>query len=515
MTQLVIIGVYLALLLALGLGSSWFSRGTSKDYLLASHTIGPVMLMLSLFGTNMTAFALVGSTGEAYREGAGVYGMLASSSGIVHSLCFFLIGVKLWTLGKRYGYTTQIQFFRDRLETNHIGLLLFPFLVALVVAYLLIGVIGAGLTINGVTRGAFPDVFAATAGGVPPWIASAVICCVVLVYVFFGGMRGTTWANSAQTAFFLIMGMASFLVIVTQLGGKESLLENLRAASGAVAADKLTREHIPKLSFATYLLIPLSVGMFPHIFQHWLTARSAASFKLPVVAYPLLIMLLWAPCVLIGLWATTEAAAVPAAVPANAVLGYLVSKLAGDVLGGFLTAGILAAIMSSLDSQFLCLGTMFTEDIAVHYAGKGRFTDGQVVWLARGFVVAVVAVTYTLSLFPSPPRVFQLGLWCFSGFTALFPLVFAALYWKGLTRLGAYASVLTAIVVWSWLFYRSDFGQQAGYTVDIPIGQTTLHTMPVATIFLASATALVVVSWLTPRPSNATLARFFPAPGGK
>ena len=129
MIQLVIIGVYLSLLLGSGLFSNRLFRGTSEDYMLASHSIGPFLLLMSLFGTTMTAFALVGSTGEAYKEGVGVYGMLASSSGIIHSLCFFVIGVKLWRIGRRHGYTTQIEFFRERLGSDSIGLLLFPVLV--------------------------------------------------------------------------------------------------------------------------------------------------------------------------------------------------------------------------------------------------------------------------------------------------------------------------------------------------------------------------------------------------
>ena len=89
MTQLVIIIIYLLVLLSLGTLVTRWQRGTSKDYMLASHTIGPFLLLLSLFGTTMTAFALIGSTGKAYRLGIGVYGMMASSSGIVNSLCFF------------------------------------------------------------------------------------------------------------------------------------------------------------------------------------------------------------------------------------------------------------------------------------------------------------------------------------------------------------------------------------------------------------------------------------------
>jgi hypothetical protein len=83
---LVIIVAYLALLLCLGLFASRLLRGTSQDYMLASHTIGPFLLLMSLFGTTMTGFALVGSTGESFKQGIGVYGLLASSSGIVNSI---------------------------------------------------------------------------------------------------------------------------------------------------------------------------------------------------------------------------------------------------------------------------------------------------------------------------------------------------------------------------------------------------------------------------------------------
>jgi SSS family solute:Na+ symporter len=500
MIQLLIISIYLALLLGLGLFANRLFRGTREDYMLASHSIGPFLLLMSLFGTTMTAFALVGSTGESYKVGVGVYGMLASSSGIIHSLCFFLIGVKLWSFGCKYGYTTQIQFFRDRLESDKIGLLLFPVLVGLVIPYLLIGVLAAGTVINGVTRGTFPELFAQSAGGVPQWLASLVICGVVLTYVFFGGMRGTAWANAFQTIVFMILGLVTFYMIATKLGGKDSLLENMRAVSQAVDADHVTRSQIPRLKFFSYMLVPLSVAMFPHLFQHWLTAKSASSFKLPIVAHPIFIMIVWVPCVLVGVWATTSLAGVPESVRANAVLPFLVKKLTGPVLGGLLTAGILAAIMSSLDSQFLCIGTIFTEDVVRHYAGAQRFSERQTVLMARLFIVAIVALTYLFSL-AEPRRVFTMGVWCFSGFSSLFPLIFAALYWRRLTKAGAYAGIIAAITSWFVLFYLSEFGKNPHFDV--------LGTMPVATMVFCSASAMVLVSLVTRAPSEATLAKFF------
>ena len=136
-------------------------------------------------------------------------------------------------------------------------------------------------------------------------------------------------------------------------------------------------------------------------------------------------MIVWVPCVLIGLWATGK---LPETTPGGAVLAKMVGILIADpIVTGLVTAGILAAIMSSLDSQFLCLGTMFTNDIVIDRYGKDKFTDKQIVKIARLFVIAIVALTYILSIVLYKKSVFDLAVWSFSGFASLTPLVFAAL----------------------------------------------------------------------------------------
>ena len=536
--QLIIILGYLFLLLTLGFFSNRLFRGTKTDYQVASHSIGPFLLLMSLFGTTMTAFALVGSTGQAYREGIGIYGMLASSSGIIHSLCFFLIGVKVWTFARRYGYTTQIEFFRDRLDNDFIGLLLFPILIGLVVPYLLIGVISSGGVIQAMTAGLAPDwswfqsyqadntINPATHGGVPPWLGSLLICLVVLTYVFYGGMRGTAWANAFQTAVFMVLGVVTFYAIANQLGGKNSFMENLRFLSESIPDSHSTRQNMGRGQFLMYLLIPLSVGMFPHVFQHWMTAKSAKTFKAPVILQPLFIMIVWAPCVLIGVWTFAiysspdlqlEGPPLPTlssgVVDANKILPFLVKTQTGAILGGFLAAGILAAIMSSLDSQFLCLGTIFTNDIVAHYFGKERLSDRQQVVLTRVFIVAIVAVTYLLSL-GNVRSVFAMGVWCFSGFAALFPLVVAALYWRGLTALGGIACVLSAITSWSYLFYQGlqvpiEQGGLSAYLVQMNVGGFECSLKPVVVMIAVSTLAMLSVSLITPKPRRRVIDKFF------
>ena len=502
MIPLLVICAYLALLLLLSYFSKRMFRGTAQDYFLASHSIGPFLLLMSVFGTTMTAVALVGSTGEAYRGGIGVYGQLASWSGLIHAGVFFFVGMRLWALGKRYGYVTQVQYFRDRFESDTLGLLLFPVLVGLVIPYLLTGLLGATGVVQSLTRGAFPEIFTATNGAIPPWLSGIVISGVVLTYIFFGGLRGAALANAFQTIVFMTLGIVTIWAISTKLGGPVAASQKVLE----MHPERLVREgSVTHLQFFTYCLVPLSVGMFPHLFQHWLTAKSAKAFRLTVVAHPIFIMLVWVPCVMIGIWATSAMIdgqlIVPPTAPLNTELARMVDRLTGPFLTGLLGAGILAAIMSSLDSQFFALGTMFTNDIVIHYFGKERISDRRRVQLARGFIIAIVAFTYLLSL-AEPRRVFPLGIWCFSGFASLFPLVFASLYWKRVTRAGAIASVMVMVVVWFVLFEESGYGADADYLF--------LGMMPVVTIFGASLAALVLVSLFTKPPAPETLRKFNP-----
>ena len=564
MTTLIVIIGYLCLLLALGFFSNKLFRGTSKDYFVASHSIGPFLLLMSVFGTTMTAFALVGSTGKSFERGIGTYGLMASISGLVHAAIFFLIGIRLWAFGKKHGFITQIQFFRARFESDSIGYLLFPILVLLVIPYLLIGIIGAGKTIEPVTAGAFPALFTnPTApqwlGGVPPWLTGLVVSLVVLSYVFMGGSRGAAFANTFQTIVFMIMGLVAFVFIINALGGinnagkvparinekglvvqdyqfgkQKAQLEaneppkpigqvidfensNLTNQQPHFWREPVTVEFkkkmpksgeivpferelgIPFITFVTYLFIPLSVGMFPHLFQHWLTARSAKSFRLTVIAHPLCIMVVWVPCVLVGAWAS---GVLPPGIPPPAVLSAMLNLLVGDpVLIGLLTAGVLAAIMSSLDSQFLCLGTIFTNDIVIHRAGEKKYSDKQIIFIARCFIVVIVAVTYGLAMLAKNANVFDLAIWCFSGFSALFPVIFAALYWKRTTKQGAIASIIAALLTWLYYFHESGYGGE--YMVGPGI-------VPAAICFGASAVVLIAVSLFTKPPSEETLDKFFP-----
>lgn len=484
--KLAILAVYLVIVLVIGLGSHRFFRGTSEDFFVAARTVGPFILLVSLFGAHMTAFSLLGASGEAFLEGIGVFALMASSSALIVPAVFFFIGTRVWALGKRHGYLTPVQFYRERWESDGLGLLLFVVQLALLVPYLLIGVLGGGSTLTHVTD-----------GQAPPWLGGLVVCAVVLTYVTYGGMRGTIWVNVFQTLVLLTLGLVAFFTIVGRIGGIGVAMERVAAADATLLA---RAGHIEPWQLATYLLIPLSVGTFPHMFVHWLTARSAASFKPTLIFYPLCVALVWAPSVILGVLARADFPDLgPGA--ASSILVKMIDLYAPGVLAGLLAAGVWAAIMNSFDSQVLSVGTMFTQDIVRHYGFKDRMSERQQITVGRLFTVGILVVTFLLSLVMDR-SLFKLGVWCFTGFAALLPVVVAAIFWRRSTKWGAFASTISVVVLWIFFVVRG--WQSPNYTI------ADTGVMPVAVIFLVSAAAMVVGSLLTQPPERATLDKFFP-----
>jgi len=482
---LTIILIYLALVLIIGLASHRLFRGTGEDYFVATRSIGPFVLLMSLFGTHMTAFALLGASGEAYHIGIGVFGLMASSSAVVVPAVFFFIGTRAWALGKKYGYITQIQYFRDRWGSDGLGLLLFIVLTGFMVPYLLIGVLGGGLTMNQITH-----------GQVPAWAGGLLVSIVILCYVTFGGLRGTAWANTFQTLVFMVLGAATFFTVVDSVGGLSNGLAKVAEAHPELM---IRGESVNRLMFASYMLIPLSVGMFPHIFMHWLSAKRAETFRHTVVFYPICLAIVWIPSVLLGLLGTSDFPGLTGGA-ANSILVRMIGLHAPDVLAGLLAAGVFAAIMSSLDSQVLSIGTMFTHDILAHYGFKDQMSERRQVWFGRLFVVLILLLTYLWSLM-SNPSIFGLAIWSFTGFAGLIPVVVAALFWRRSTKVGA-ASAIIAVIV-SWAFFFAQGWQVPGYSV----GQTGL--MPVAVILGLSSLAMVLGSLFSKAPEPIALAKFF------
>lgn len=489
-----IVLAYLATVLYIGIFAFRHAQGGAEDFFLASRALGPVVFLASLFGTNMTAFTILGSSGHAFTNGIVTYGLMASSSALIIPLTLFLVGTRVWSLGKRYGFMTPVQMFRDRWECGHIGTAIFALQAALLVPYIVIAVMGGGTALRAISGGA-----------VPYWLGGAVVSVVVMTYVFLGGMRGTALVNTFQAALFVAFGTAALVVIGNGLGGFSAAIQAMLDSPSL--APLLTRERVSPAFFFSYTFIPLSSIAFPHICIFCLTAKRMGHFRRTVVAYPICIMAVWLPAVFLGVIAN-EAAEVPgiaaklaaraavSAMPADDVVVLMLSHYAPVWMAGLLGAGIMAAVMAS-DSQILAMSTMFTEDVFAYYGGRERFGEAAQVAIGRLFVVLVTIVAYGIALV-AQPGIFALAVqYGFSGFAALSPLLVAALFWKRSTKWGA-----LAVTVWT-----------AVTTIVsgmMPPIWTIYGFMPVVPMVIGSCVLMVAVSLLTPAPSAATIGRYFP-----
>jgi SSS family solute:Na+ symporter len=540
MIQAAVVFAYLAAVLYVGIFAFRRTRTdqSAEGYFLAGRALGPSVFLLSLFGANMTAFSILGASGHAFANGIVTFGLMASSSALVIPVSIFLIGPRIWALGKRYGFLTPVQLFRDRWECGHIGTCIFAVQAALLVPYIIIAVMGGGTTLASISGGA-----------VPYWVGGAVVSLVVMSYVFFGGMRGTALVNTFQAVMFLGVGALAVFVIGRGIGGFGDAVADVAASPSSYL---LTRERVSPLYFLSYTFIPLSSIAFPHISIFCMTARRMSQFRPTVVLYPLCMLAIWLPSVFLGVMANraTDVPAIQSKLEARAALAAggaaltekertaLRARAAGDDvilrvvehyapiwLTALLGAGVMAAVMAS-DSQILALSTMFTEDVFAFYEGKARFGEHAQVVTGRIFVVILTLVAYLIAL-RAPQSIFDLATqYAFAGYSALAPLLVAALFWKGSTRWGALAcTAWTAAAVLGVAVFQSVVpapppGAEtvAWSAFGTPIvsrvaaGTTVMGLLPVVPMTIGSALLMVVVSRLTPRarPGPATLARYFP-----
>jgi SSS family solute:Na+ symporter len=541
MIAAIVVFAYLAVVLYIGIFAfrSTARASSAEEYFLAGRSLGPVVFLLSLFGANMTAFSILGASGHAFANGIVTFGLMASSSALVIPVCLLVIGTRLWAFGKRHGFMTPVQMFRDRWECGHVGTVIFVVQAALLVPYIIIAVVGGGTTLATVTDGL-----------VPYAVGGAIVALVIMSYVFLGGMRGTALVNAFQTVLFLLFGTIAMLTIAHGMGGFESAMRSMLASPET--APLLTRERVSPLYFLSYTFIPLSSIAFPHIAIFCMTAKRLSHFKKTIVLYPICMIAIWLPSVFLGVVANraTDIPAVAAKLEARRALAAadpttlvpgdrarlqaaaggddvilrLVQGYAPTMLAALLAAAVLAAVMAS-DSQILALSTMFTEDVFAYYGGKRRFGERVQVATGRAFVVVVTLVAYLVAL-TTPPSIFALATqYAFAGYAALTPLLVAALFWRGSTKWGALAST-----VWSGVSVLGVAAIQnvvpapapgqavAIWTVGgvelvtrVSSGTMALGFLPVVPITIISAILMVVVSKLTSsaRPADETLARYF------
>lgn len=445
-------------LVVLGIGEYARRRTTAdpEDYFMASRTFGTIVLLFALLATNMTAFIMIGIPGAIYNVGIGAYGWGAIFF-LGFPVAFATVGYRLWLTGKKFGHITPGDLFNHRYDSKHLGTGVMALMVFWTIPYILIGAQGGG------------DAFVGLTGGfVPYWAGSLVIIAIVFVYVNVGGMRGTGWANTFQGAVMIVFLWLLLVFLGLRLGG-------FGAASGATMAEAPElANRLPVYDWQFYaswvIVFTINTLMNPHMFQRILPGFSVATLKRVAVLYPVGLMLIWIPPSIVGFWGR---GAIPDIADPDLILPTLVGSQFGPWVAGLALAGILAAIMSSIDAQTLSVANLFERDLVDNYADLSPRRE---VWLGRVFVVAILAIVYALALLRVETLVF-IGEVAFMGYALLFLPLMIGFYWRRANAAAAWVGLLFGFFgYWGFLLGLLPEALLFGFEPIVPlmIGQIVL-----------------------------------------
>lgn len=476
-TILVVCLAYLAVVAVIGAAAWRRTSSEAEDYFLGGRTARTVVLFMALFGTNVTPFVLMGIPGLAYHHGVGVFGLNAAIVALGIPWTFYAIGWPAWKAAHRLGAITPAELFAERLASPAVGMVLFVAFTAYTLPYLVTSVLGVGLAVSTLTHDAV---------SLP--VAAALILVVTLAYTALGGMKATMWTNVFQGSLFLGFMVVAFFAIAEGLGGLGAATLAVQQAAPALLA-KGDRPMFAPAAWASWgLAISLTVIAFPHMLVRIFAARDATALKNSCRLYPLALVLLWLPAVMFGVWG---AAAVPGLEgrESDRIFPLLVQAHTGGVMQGLCLAGVLAAVMSTLDAQLLTLGSMLGRDVIRRL--RPSLPERTEVAVCRGFLVVLAVATYAAVLW-RPASIFDIATFSFSGYVMLVPTMLGALHWRRLTAGGAIASIAVGNAV---------------LLLAMAQPSPPLGLLPVAWGLLAAAAALLVGSWLGRPPAPAVIER--------
>jgi SSS family solute:Na+ symporter len=475
-----VVGAYLLLLAAIGFWSYRHSGQDPVSYFLAGRGLGSLALTLTTLATLLSAFTFIGVPADAYTHGLGIFLGVGVTTAFISGL-FLWVGYRVWLAAQHFGFITPSEFFGHRFNSPLLALLYCLSALTFTAPYISIQIIGGARTL------------AAVLGeGIPYWPLAVVVALVILGYVLFGGSQAVVWTDVVQ-GIILILGMGVAFVAVAFSLGREAGSEldpwlSLPGPNGRWSWQGL---------LGNQLLFFMATPLFPQFFQRFYMARSAHPFKTLMVVWPLLILLVFFPAALLGVWGRL---AFPSLEKTDQIMPMMLQTLPSGVAAVVITAA-LAALMSTADSQLLTASSLVTRDLVVTFFRR-QLSPHQEEQLGRWVVLGIGLASFAIALNP-PGLIVEIATWSFQGNAMLFPILIAGLYWKRATRAGAVAGALVSS------------GLTLGWLSGLLPRAWTGGWLPVIPAVVIGSGVLIGVSLLTQPPKEQVTAYYEEGPWGE
>jgi SSS family solute:Na+ symporter len=469
---LVILGLYMVMLLAFGIIAYLRSQASEEDFYLAGRGQGVLVTALTIMATMFSSAAMLGIPGLIYRDGLPFvfFALNLPLSGAA----VYVIGSRVWRLGQKRGYMTPA----DLIADYYGGSSLLRCLVALTGTLYAIPYIVMQIKAGGyLAQRMFPDAGAITLFGKSFAIfETGVIALSILtmLYVLIGGMRSVAWTDVAQGLLLLSGMIIAGLATVKALGGPKSFFEEVSTLPAeALSLPGPSGAWSPWKLMTICMFASLSTMIQPGQWIRYYAAKSTETLKRSALIFAILLPC----CFLFGvmLVALGARAIYPPAFEDGVLLPHpaigsqsdefdqvviallqehiplLLGPTAGVVIVSLILVAIMAASMSTADSNLHALSAVLTRDIYDKFI-RPNAGEREKTWFGRGvIVIATLLALWLVMLGENNPDFRPLALITQLMFVAmafscqLLPLAIDALFLRKGTQTGAICGIIAGI----------------------------------------------------------------------
>ncbi|MDH3269937.1 MAG: sodium:solute symporter family protein [Gemmatimonadota bacterium] len=473
-----LIFVYLLATIVLGVVANRRMTVDMEDFLLYGRKAGFIVLYLTVVATFHSAFAFLGSGGFFYTHGIGFWA--AGTWTLLVGAITYVLGPRIWALGKAFGYITPADMLADFYESEAVRVVVAIVSVVFTILYIQVQAQGLGYIIN-----------VASGGRISFELGTLILLVVAAAYLMAGGLRAVYWTDVIQGIWMYVAVWVGAMYLAYELfGGPLELWRQVQAQRPDLLSLPGPRGFFtPGMWIGMTITLSFGIIFQPHMMIRYYTAVDAKTIKLLGATTPIYLMTLYIPAALVGLGG---AVAMPGLEIPDQIFPELLFAHAPPILTGLILAGATAAAMSTLDSILHANMTVLTRDVYQRYFAPDA-TQSHYVWVGRGFVAALLVVGYVLSVQTFDFLVVLVTL-SGAGALQLMPAILGVCFPgpRTLTRLGVLAGLFAGLAT---LYVTL-------VVIPHPMG---MHGGIWS--LLVNSVAAVGVSAVTPGPSTATLER--------
>lgn len=494
---MIAIVAYLGVVLAIGFIFSKRNKN-ADDFYLGGRKLGPIVTAMSAEASDMSSWLLMGLPGVAYLSGVASAAWTAIGLAVGTYINWLLVAKRIRKYSQAYEAFTLPDFFSKRFG-NSKGITM---IAALIIIIFFIPYTASGFAACGKLFSSLFDVNYLTA-----MIVSAAI---IVGYCALGGFLAASTTDLIQS---IVMTIALFVVVifgVNVAGGLDAVLDNAKQLPGYLDLFQTyspeTGSSGPYGALTIFSTLAWGLGYFgmPHILLRFMAIKDENKLKLSRRVASIWVVISLTVAVFIGIVGYSMSKAGALATLNGSASETVIVKIAhllstygplAAIIAGVILAGILAATMSTADSQLLASASGVSQNLMKECFGI-KISEKASVLTAR-ITVIIISVIAVIIASDSNSSVFNIVSFAWAGFGATFgPVVLVSLFWRRANKYGVIAGMVSGgVMIFVWKYGIAKLG-----------GVFAIYELLPA--FIIAVIMIVVVSLLTKAPSREVLDQF-------